>query len=80
MKSILTLLILLPLALTAQQAAQEDPFNGAWKLNVGKSKMQPRTYSKSETVVYRVSDNTEIYTSDVITGDDEHEVTLNNGR
>jgi hypothetical protein len=80
MKFILTLLILLPLALTAQQATQEDPFNGAWKLNVGKSKMQPRTYSKSETVVYRVSDNTEIYTSDVITGDDEHEVTQYNGR
>jgi hypothetical protein len=66
--------------LTQQGYAQEDPFNGSWRLNVEKSKMQPRTFSKSETVVYRVSDNTEIYTSDVITGEGEHEVTQYNAR
>jgi hypothetical protein len=60
--------------------AQEDPFNGSWRLNVEKSRMQPRTFSKTETVVYRVSDNTEIYTSDVITGEGEHEVTQYNAR
>ena len=44
MKFILTLRILLPSVLTSQQATKEDPFNGAWRLNVGKSKMQSCTY------------------------------------
>src|SRR5262245_15972680 len=68
------------LLLAERAYAQEDPFNGSWRLNVEKSKMQTRTFSKSETVVYRVSDNTEIYTSDAITGDGEHEVTQYNAR
>jgi GH43 family beta-xylosidase len=77
----LTAPLLFGLLLTAGNAyTQEDPFNGSWRLNVEKSKMQPRTFSKSETVVYRVSDNTEIYTSDVITGEGEHEVTQYNAR
>jgi hypothetical protein len=73
-------LFVLPLLFIVPAHAQEDPFTGSWRLNVEKSKMQTRTLSKSETVVYRVSDNTEIYTSDVITGEDEHEVTQYNGR
>lgn len=73
-------LIVLLLVFSARGYGQTDPFNGAWRLNVQKSKMQSRTVSKSETVVYRVADNTEIYTSDVITGDGEHEVTQYNGR
>jgi hypothetical protein len=36
-------------------AAQEDPFNGTWKLDVAKSKMQPATASKSETIRYRIT-------------------------
>ena len=66
--------------IAGQVLAQEDPFNGSWRLNVEKSKMQPRTFSKSETVVYRNHDNKEIYTSDAITGDGEHEVTQYNAR
>ena len=80
MKFIGALLFFVPSLLLAQAPMYEDPFNGSWKLNVEKSKMQPRTFSKWETVVYRVTGNTEVYTSDVITGDDEHEVTQYNGR
>jgi hypothetical protein len=80
MKRIAAWLLVLPLLFIIPAYAQEDPFTGSWRLNVEKSKMQPRTFSKRETVVYRVSDNTEIYTSDVITGEDEHEVTQYNGR
>jgi hypothetical protein len=72
--------LLLPFLFVTQGYGQEDPFNGSWRLNVDKSKMQQRTSSKSETVVYRVSDDTEIYTSDAITGDGEHEVTQYNAR
>src|SRR5215831_9959703 len=80
MARMITVSLFISVLLTQQGYAQEDPFNGSWRLNVEKSKMQPRTFSKSETVVYRVSDNTEIYTSDVITGDGEHEVTQYNAR
>ena len=80
MARMITVSLFISFLLTQQGYAQEDPFNGSWRLNVEKSKMQPRTFSKSETVVYRVSDNTEIYTSDVITGDSEHEVTQYNAR
>jgi hypothetical protein len=72
--------VLVGLFITGLAFAQEDPFNGSWRLNVEKSKMQPRTFSKSETVVYRVDGDTEIYTSDAITGDGEHEVTQYNAR
>src|SRR5215468_12090424 len=80
MARMITVSLFISVLLTQQGYAQEDPFSGSWKLNVEKSKMQPRTFSKSETVVYRVSDNTEVYTSDVITGEDEHEVTQYNAR
>jgi hypothetical protein len=80
MARMITVSLFFTFLLTQQTYAQEDPFNGSWKLNVEKSKMLPRTFSKSETVVYRVSDNTEIYTSDVITGEGEHEVTQYNAR
>src|SRR5262249_51428049 len=80
MVRIITLSVFLALLIARQGYAQQDPFNGSWRLNVEKSKMQPRTFSKSETVVYRVSDNTEIYTSDVITAEGEHEVTQYNAR
>src|SRR5215467_11109577 len=80
MARMITVSLFISVLLTQQGYAQEDPFNGSWRLNVEKSKMQPRTFAKSETVVYRVSDNTEIYTSDVITGDGEHEVTQYNAR
>jgi len=72
--------LLLVLVFSTPGYSQVDAFSGSWRLNVQKSKMQPRTLSKSETVVYRVSDDTEIYTSDVITGDGEHEVTQYSGR
>jgi hypothetical protein len=68
------------LLISGQVLAQEDPFNGSWRLNVEKSKMQPRTLSKSETVVYGNHDGKEIYTSDAITGDGEHEITQYNAR
>jgi hypothetical protein len=80
MRRIAGSLLLLPFLFVVVAYAQDDPFTGSWKLNVEKSKMQPRTFSKSETVVYRISDNTEVYTSDVITGEDEHEVTQYNAR
>ena len=48
-------------------SAQLDPFNGTWKLNVAKSKMQPATASKSEIIRYRVTGDEEDFISDAVT-------------
>jgi len=50
-------------------AAQDDPFNGTWKLNVAKSKMQPATASRSEMIRYRITGNEEDFLSDAVTSE-----------
>jgi hypothetical protein len=60
---------LIALLLLAPVAAQEDPFTGTWVLNVGKSKMQPATASKSEVIHYRITGDEEDFLSDAVTID-----------
>jgi hypothetical protein len=48
-------------------AAQQDPFNGTWKLNVAKSTMHPESASKSEIIHYRVVGNQEEFVSEAVT-------------
>ena len=48
-------------------AAQGDPFDGTWKLNVAKSKMQPTTASKSEIIRYRITGDEEAFVSEAVT-------------
>ena len=50
-------------------AAQDDPFNGTWKLNVAKSKMQPATASRREMIRYRITGNEEDFLSDAVTSE-----------
>ncbi|HEY7441472.1 MAG TPA: hypothetical protein VH701_03555 [Vicinamibacterales bacterium] len=49
--------------------AQDDPFNGTWKLNVAKSTMQAATASKSEIIHYRIKGDEEDFLSDAVTID-----------
>ena len=51
--------------------AQQDPFNGSWKLNVAKSTMQPATASKSEIIHYQIVDDEERFVSEAVTAKDE---------
>jgi len=64
--SLIVVLCLAPIA-SQPAAAQEDPFTGTWVLNVAKSKMQPATASKSETIHYRITGNEEDFLSDAVT-------------
>jgi hypothetical protein len=50
-----------------------DPFNGSWKLNVAKSKMQPATASKSEIIHYEIVGDEERFLSEAVTSKDESE-------
>jgi hypothetical protein len=59
-------IVLLVLALAAAQGTP-DPFTGTWVLNVGKSKMQPTTASKSEIIHYRITGEEEDFLSDAVT-------------
>ena len=49
--------------------AQDDPFNGTWKLDVARSKMQPATASKSEIIRYRITGHEEDFLSEAVTVD-----------
>jgi hypothetical protein len=60
--------------------AQQDPFNGSWKLNVAKSKMQPATASKSEIIHYQIADDEERFVSEAVTAKDESESIKYNAR
>jgi hypothetical protein len=60
--------------------AQSDPFNGSWKLNVAKSKMQPATASKSEIIHYEIAGDEERFVSDAVTMKDEPESIKYNAR
>ena len=51
----------------------DDPFNGLWKLNAGKSKMQPATASKSELIHYEIAGDEERFVSQAVTAKDEAE-------
>ena len=67
------LLLLIPFLLVAHAYAQEDPFNGSWKLNVAQSKMQPSTASKSEIIQYEIVGDEERFVSQAVTIKDEAE-------
>jgi hypothetical protein len=51
----------------------DDPFNGLWKLNAGKSTMQPATASKSELIHYEIAGDEERFVSQAVTAKDEAE-------
>lgn len=51
------------------QAEQSDVFTGTWKLNVGRSTMQPATASRSELIHYRITGNEESFLSEAVTAD-----------
>src|SRR6185436_2519764 len=59
--------------LLATASAQQDPFNGSWKLDVAKSKMQPATASKSEIIQYEIVGDEERFVSQAVTMKDEAE-------
>ena len=59
---------------------EQDPFNGSWKLNVAKSKMQPATASKSEIIHYQIVGEEERFVSEAVTGKDEAESIKYNAR
>jgi hypothetical protein len=62
------------LALLGTAFAQQDPFSGTWKLNVEKSKMQPATASKSETLILEVTGDEETVSTEAVTADGSREV------
>jgi hypothetical protein len=51
----------------------DDPFNGLWRLNAGKSKMQSATASKSELIHYEIAGDEERFVSQAVTAKDEAE-------
>jgi hypothetical protein len=67
------ILLVLCLAAAVPVAAQDDPFNGTWKLDVAKSTMQPATSSKSELIHYKIVGNEEQFLSEAVTGKGEAE-------
>ena len=66
-RAVLSLLVFV--AAMTPVIAQNDPFNGTWKLDVAKSKMQPATASKSEIIRYRITGNEEDFLSEAVTSD-----------
>jgi mono/diheme cytochrome c family protein len=54
-------------------AEPDDPFNGTWKLNVDRSKMQEATASRSETIHYRIVGEEEHFVSEAVTAKGEPE-------
>jgi hypothetical protein len=48
---------------------QDEPFNGTWKLDVARSKMQAATASKSEIIHYRVKGDEEDFLSEAVTAE-----------
>lgn len=68
---VLPVLLLVPIAalLGYAQGTQPDPFNGTWKLDVARSKMQPATASKSEIIHYRVTGDEEDFVSEAVTAE-----------
>ena len=54
-------------------AAQQDPFNGTWKLNVARSTMQPDSASKSEIIHYRVVGDQEEFLTEAVTANGQPE-------
>lgn len=63
------LAIVLSVVLLTPLAAQQDPFNGPWTLDVTRSKMQPATASKSEIIHYRVKGDEEDFLSEAVTAE-----------
>jgi hypothetical protein len=61
------------LCLTVTFAQQPDPFDGTWELNVAKSRMQPTTASKRETIHYRIVGDEEQFVSEAVTAKGEME-------
>src|SRR5437763_678877 len=72
MKRCLRLAVFLSFFL-ATAFGQQDPFNGSWKLNVAKSKMQETTASKSEIIRYEIVGDEERFVSAAVTTKDEAE-------
>jgi hypothetical protein len=68
------------LVLAAPAAAQDDPFNGTWKLDVARSTMQPATSSKSELIHYKIVGNEEQFLSEAVTSKGEAESIKYNAR
>ena len=54
-------------------AAQQDPFNGTWKLNIARSTMNPESASKSEIIHYRVVGDQEEFVTEAVTAKGEAE-------